>query len=147
MDKFLLFLIINGEEIPFYYALKNNLIKHIPDRHNSFLYDSSVDLIKIFITQRGFNCRPLRKTFFVQLVSNKPLIKINSFSGTMNGFFDAEGKLLTREEGAGLLKNEVTLKYLQTEPKLSLEALKAIVKIDRSNLRKGLRHIRIGGKV
>lgn len=141
LDKFYLFLLLEGKEIPLYQAVKSCLVKEVSLDN----YESNIDLIKIFIVQRGFNCAPKRKTFFFKLKQNEPAVKIISFSGEKGGIFNADGCLLTKEKGMSLLENPTSIKYLRAEGSLSIDVLKKLVTIDRSKLRKGLRYIRVGG--
>jgi hypothetical protein len=164
-EKFLLFCIVGGREIPFYEMKSNALIQstiqepfalHMEESDNlpgSTWWRTDSQFCKVFVSQQGFGIERRFFSFYFKFHPDdgtpKPIVTIRPFSLKESGFF-FKGciSFLKKSEVRKILDpTSVSLKYLGSQIMLPLPTLHKMVEIDRSGLRKGIRKINIGRKV
>jgi hypothetical protein len=163
-EKFLLFCIVGGREIPFYEMKSNALLQSTiqdplasymeePDSHpGSTWYRTDSQFGKLFVSQQGFGVERKFFSFYFRFLPDdgtpKPVVTVRPFSFDQSGFF-FKGcvSFLKKSEVRRILDpTSVSLKYLERQIMLPIPTLKKMVTIDRSGMRKGIRKINIGRK-
>lgn len=144
-EKFLMFFLVGGEEVPFYQMVQNSLVlRKVPDVP---AYTTHTQYGKIFIGQQGFGVQRRFYSFYFKFVNDntRPMINIHPFSGEELGlFFSGTISFLKKSEVYDLLSpaNE-SRKYLKSQMMMPVDVLRSLVTVDRSALKKGVRHVRI----
>lgn len=156
MEYFLVFAIAGKEEFPTYKALQMGLIQkdfRMPMEkkvRGDDYYLSSVSNFKIFISLRGVRTRRQFFSFFIRLTPDPTLpetiIKPFPNSPVSSGFF-FRGRFvfLTKKEVLQSVINEngESARFLKTQKMLPVEVLKQMISKDYSELRKGVRKLKI----
>lgn len=146
MEKFLLFFVVGGREVPLYQMLKNNLVVKLHEK--DIEYQTSNNIVKIFVMQSGYGIPKRYYSFYFRLVPPpSPRITIKSFSEKSDFFFSGMGRFLKRQQILDLLTDESGSKrFVARQLPLPLDTLRNLVSVDRTEMRKGIRVIRLGGK-
>ena len=161
VEKFFLFFIIGGKEIPFYEMKKNALIESVYTnpmdeeslgtptgfQSTSTWFSTNADYGKIFVTQSGYGIEKKFVSFYFRFVKKRPapIVTVRPFSSDGNDmFFQGHISFLKKSEVRQLLPaDSLSLKYLEQQIMLPIPILKKMITIDKSVLRKGLRRIRM----
>jgi hypothetical protein len=145
--KFLLFVVVGGYEQSFYRMLQDGLAQKPEAGKDRYLM--SHNIVKIFTQQQGF-ATPHRFHSFYFIVQEKaaPLVTVTPFPGAAQAcpfYFKARGRFLSKAQALELLSEDQTSRaFLQKQVMLPLDTLRQMVTIDRSVMREGVRHVRIG---
>jgi len=76
-----------------------------------------------------------------------PMITIRPFTQKTNFYFKAKGHFLKKKEVLDLLdKESVSWSFMRKQEMLPLQTLRKMITIDRSEIRKNIRHVRLYGK-
>ena len=163
-EKFLLFLIIGGKEVPYYELRSNNLVdQEFNDPFDGQMgsvnpavnnpatwFTTKAEYGKLFVCQSGYGIQKKFFSFYFRFLKTNPspIVTIKPFTGDKTGFFfrGMISFLKKRETKEILDPSSLSLKYLEEQILLPLPVLKQMVTVDRTILRKGLRQIRIKGK-
>jgi hypothetical protein len=159
--KFLLFLINGGKEISFFEAKKIGLVTSGSYTYKSFPspadYITNCGLVKIFLSERADNQRPLLQSFYLALGSKEPRQEItihplNTFAQASRYTFTSDAHFLTSREASTILdENSLSAKLLWSQERLSVDMLRRMITIKRFEAKKeqvsavhgGVRFLRI----
>lgn len=147
-EKFMLFFVMGGEEVPFYKAVDTGLC--VPTDFGATEFTTNNNIVKIFVSRQGFGVSKQFYSFYFRIGeagkgNNK--VKIVPFTpggtpGFHNYHFEAFGKFLKNTEAAELLdKESFSYKMVTKQGMLPLEVLRKLVTIDRTWARQGLRRV------
>ena len=145
--KFLLFFVVGGEEVPLYQMRQNGLV--VKPLEREALFTTSHNVVKIFTGQQGFNL-PHRffSFYFCVLQKGFPEVMVRPFPGAAemtNFYFKARGRFLSKKDATALLaEGGDSRKFLERQVLLPTDTLRKMVTVDRSVIREGVRHVRIG---
>lgn len=169
-EKFLLFFIVGGKEIPIYQMKENNLVwakgayparlspSGVSFPQSTFVptgtmeagnYATASNVVKVFLSHSGFGQQSKYYSFYLKLLSGAGnVVTIVPFSGANSGFsFKATAKFLKKKEVMEVLSEESqSWSFLQRQKMLPIDILRSVVEIDKSHVRKGIRHIKVGKK-
>lgn len=145
LEKFMLFVLISGEEVSLYHMLRDGLVKESPDKKRVFL--SQFDVVKLFVSQQGFGIPKRYHSFYLQL---KPLgitgskVTVLPFSLRKSQFhFMANARFLTKKQVLEYLPLESeSKKFIAAQDMLPLAVLKDMIQVRKPDLKKGVRVIR-----
>jgi hypothetical protein len=109
-------------------------------------FSTHMPYCKLFIQQSGFGVPSRYHSFYLQLMESPyPTVTILPFSIESTGFF-FKGKLrfMGKQEVLNLLNDDVpSKKFLRAQGALPIELLKRMVRVDKGDMRKGIRHVRM----
>ena len=149
-EKFLLFFLVGGEEIPLYGMLREGLVQREQDDTAFDLpdaYTTGANVAKIFTSAVDFGRPKQYHSFYFKFVEGNPLVTIKGFGKRSNYKFVGPISFLKRSEVLALLDDDNPSKtFVQRQQTLPIETLKQLITIDRSALKKGVRRIRIGAR-
>uniref|UniRef100_A0A6M3M976 Uncharacterized protein n=1 Tax=viral metagenome TaxID=1070528 RepID=A0A6M3M976_9ZZZZ len=146
-EKFLLFFVLDGREIPFYQLKENGLITQLFWKNPDYTVANNV--AKLFVGQKGFGIPSLWYSFYIRLVDGAgPMVTIRPFSGTKSGFFfKARCHFMRQKEILQLLDGKaVSREFVLKQKLMPVEMLKRMVTVDKSFMKEGVRAIKIGAK-
>lgn len=160
LEKFLLFFVVGGQEVPMYQAVQNGLViqdlctpQHKPTSVEILLgtqrYTTNLQALKLFVCEQGFGIQKRFHSFyFVFEQSTSPEITVKPFSLDKTGYyFRGRVKFLKKREAAVLLKEGTpSLQYLEKQQPMPVAVLERIVSVDRSKIKEGVRAIMVGRK-
>lgn len=149
VEKFLLFIVVGGHELPMYQALRDGLVIR-PDSMEPERYAMSGNVLKLFIAQQGFGVPKRFHSFYLRLVDDSaPMIKVMPFSVEKTGmYFLSSARFMDKQEVMTLLDASCESRsYVERQETLPLNLLRSMVLVDRSEQRKNVRMVRIGDKV
>lgn len=146
VEKFLMFFVVGGEEIPLHQMVSEGLVWR--DAGYSGKYLTNHNVAKIFMSYQGFGIeKRYTSLYFKMLDKTSAKVEITPFSGRTHYHFKGTVSFLTKREVLALLDEESDsyfwAKRLRIPPK---EVLRTIIKVDKSELLKGVRKIRVGRK-
>ena len=143
-EKFLLFFLVSGEEIPFFQMVQNSLVERVlPDVPE---YTTHSPVAKLFVSQQGFGVPKRFYSFYFRFKDHThPRVTIRPFSRNDTGmYFTGRISFLKKSEAMELLADGNQSKmYLRKQLMLPVEVLRSLITVDRDELREGLRHVRI----
>jgi len=162
-EKFLLWFIVGGNEIPLYQMQKMNLatidyegpmaydgFSSTPIGREGFLvgkkYRTEAQFIKIFVYRANIGEPTRYYSFYAQFMDEPaPMVTVKPFSVDHTGlYFKGRIRFLRTKEVLSLLSDTCkSRKFVKTQGILSTLLLKQMIKVDRSEMRKGVRAIRI----
>lgn len=155
-EKFLLFFLVGGEELPLFVLLeRDGLMTRLTDTTSynngmsSFSYQTNLDIVKVFMSTSGFGVPKRFHSFYLQLHDSDAPKQVVTIRGIMsqNYFFRAKANFLKKSEVLKLLgRDNLSRKFLKKQPIPPVAFLRKIITIDKSEMRKGVRQIRIGRK-
>jgi hypothetical protein len=145
--KYLLFFVVGGQEVPFYQMQREGLILQPQSMEKK--YTTSHNIVKLFVGCSGFDLPNRYYSFYIKLLEGgAPIVTIRHFPGVTQQtdfHFQARGKFLTKKQALEVLAADCdSRQFLVRQSMLPLDTLRAMVTIDRSVLREGVRHVRIG---
>lgn len=150
LEKFLLFFLVGGKtEVPLYQLLRDGLVQRVRDGGDEFV--TSYDVAKLFVLRKGFGIAPKHYSFYMRLKErNGAVVQVLPFSGTAGGhgfYFKACCNFLTRTEVLDILPEDIESRiFVERQETLSLDLLEKMVSVDKSEMKKGIRVVRIGQK-
>jgi hypothetical protein len=148
LEKFMLFLVISGKEIPLYQALKDGLALRESSTSDG-TYVTGHQVVKLFVAEQGFGLRRRFHSFYLSLLQPPaPVVQIRPFSlGASPYEFKARCRFLERDQVLDLLDPESTsYLFFQKQEFLPLDLLRAMIRVDKSELKKNIRHLEINEK-
>ena len=149
-EKFLLFFLVGGEEIPLYRMLREGLVWRaqnemafdLPDE-----YMTGANVAKIFTSAVDFGEPKQYHSFYFRFVKDNPIVTIKGFGG--RAFYDFMGAIsfLKRSEVLALLdEDNPSKKFVKQQQTLPIKTLQELITVDRTALKKGIRKVRIGAR-
>jgi len=162
-EKFLLWFIVGGIEIPLYQMQKMNLATidyggpmsysgygSTPMGREGMIvgkkYRTEAQYIKVFVYRAKIGDPTQYYSFYAQFLEEPaPVVTIKPFSIDHTGlYFKGRIRFLRTKEVLGLLSDTCQSKrFVRSQGVLATALLKQMIKVDRSDLRKGVRAIRI----
>ena len=145
IEKFLLFFVIGGEEIPFYQLMKDSLIVQMTEATPK--YSTGNGICKLFISEQGFGIAKRYTSFYMRLLSGaRPDVIVHPFSLERSSlYFKAKVSFLKKSQVLKILGEEnPSRRFVENQRTLPIDTLQKMIKINRSELRKGVRHVRVG---
>jgi hypothetical protein len=145
VEKFLLFFVIDGKEIPMFQLLRDGIILRKSEYGDDFF--TGLKVAKLFLHQAGFNLRRRFHSLYFYF-DDDPTAKIAtilSFSELGSGFyFKGPIRFLKKAEVVDLLnKDELSLKFLERQEPLPVDTIKRLITVEQPHM-KNIRHVRIG---
>jgi len=153
-EKFLLFFLVGGEELPLFVLERDGLMTRLTGTtsYNNFMssfYQTNLNVAKVFMSTSGFGVPKRFHSFYLQLHDSDAPKQVVTIKGMMSQsyFFRAKANFLKKSEVLKLLgKDNLSRKFLKRQPIPPVAFLRKIITIDKSEMRKGVRQIRIGRK-
>ena len=154
--SFLLFFVVNGEEVPLHTMVREGMV--LPPIASPFgpslvtsksMYHTSCSLLKLFIMETGFGVQKRYHSFYMQLQNAVvPNVTVHPFGEayTVERFF-FEGKVRFLKKGEAmenLAEGSSSRLFLKKQQPVPIRLLQRMIHVDRSEIRKGIRQIRIG---
>lgn len=139
--KFLLFLVSNGREIPFFDARKQNIISHPPARtitdFQGSTYQTDCSVVKVFLHESTFGGGRIMYSFYVLLGHSidRQVITITPRRAEAKAagyIFRAEGRFLKKTEALRLFPaSSLQARMLNMQQMPPVEVLRQIASIQR----------------
>jgi hypothetical protein len=143
-EKFLLFFLVGEQEVPFYQMLREGIANRKEDGKEEFV--TKHQICKLFTSRQGFGIQKQYNSFYIRLDPSQPMLKILPFSGTATGFyFSGRASLMKRDEVLESLPEKSESRIFFTRQEV-LPLLNKMVMVDRSEIKEGVRNIKIGKK-
>lgn len=158
--KFLLWFVVGGEEIAFSQAKADGLVTPVLSQNVSLdsrfgptgftEFETTLTFGKVFLGQNGFGTPSRYYSFYFRFRDGggHPWVTIRPFDHEYDPgehFFKGQISFLKNSEALELLGDDNdSRKWIKRMPILPLETLRSLIEVDRSELRKGVRHIRVG---
>lgn len=152
-EKFLMFLVPGGMEIPLWEVEREGLVKRgdtaLLTGHGGagFEYTTGINIVKIFLSRQGFGIPRQFHSIYLRLLDGPASeVTIRPFSyDQLNFFFRGQAEILTNKEALNILNPESpSRRFIATQPPLPVKVRDRIITIDRRKQKEGVRHIRIG---
>ena len=78
MEKFLLFFLVGGREVPLYQMLQDNLVVKLKEKGDE--YQTSNNVLKLFVMQTGYGLPKRYHSFYFRLLAPpNPVVTIRPF--------------------------------------------------------------------
>jgi len=142
-----LFFVVGGEEVPFYQMEKEGMVVPIFKKVKGFA--TNIKVAKIYTATQGFGIQKKTASFYIEFRKGAHAsVIISTFNNDKNitPKFELRGKFsfLKKSTFLSLLKKESTAHYwAKRAPSYTKEMLEEIITIDYSEIRKGVRKIRL----
>ena len=151
-EKFLLFLVAGGNEVPLWEVEKEGLIQRSDSARTEFggagfEYTTGINVVKIFLSRQGFGIPRQFHSIYLQLLQGPSTeVTIRPFSyEDLAFFFRAQAEILTNKQALEILSPESpSRRFIASQPPLPVKLRDKIITIDRRRQKEGVRHIRIG---
>lgn len=148
-EKLLLFFLVGGKEIPIYQMLNDGLVLKTEKGGDEFTTKHKI--AKLFISQQGFGIQKMFYSFYIQFLpeENAPDVTIFPFSiKETQMMLTGKFRFLKKEEILATLDDKtVSYKFAKQQQPLPVATINKIIYVDRTNLRKGVRHVRLGRRI
>jgi hypothetical protein len=147
LEKFMLFFVVGGDEIPMYQMLRDGLVQRVELEGDRYVTQHNI--AKLFIAQQGFGVQKRFHSFYVTLLDETaPDVQVLPFSLKKTGFFmNAKMRFLDKEAALALLaENSQSRSFVERQELLPVNLLREMVSVDRSHLKEGVRAVRIGSR-
>lgn len=153
LEKFLLFFVVGGREVPLYQMVQEGVVARLS--RDTAEYQTSNNILKVFVMQSGFGIPKRYHSFYFRLMPEPhALVTIKSFPAVgrkttcSEFYFKGMGRFLNREQVLQLLSDangdKRSLSFVKNQSPLPVDMLRAMVTVDRSTLKCGVRRVRIG---
>lgn len=147
VEKFMLFFVIDGKEIPHFQLIRDGIIVRKTERGDDFFTGLKVG--KLFLHQGGFNMRRRFHSFYFYFLDEPTadLITIKPFSVDESGYyFKGPIRFLKKAEIDKILdEDSLSRKYLARQEPLPVDLLRSIITVESPHI-KNVRYVRIGKK-
>lgn len=160
--KFLLFVLVDGKEIPFYEIQQNGLAIQVTSEKD-YLYRMNLNVVKLFTYASEFGRGRRFHSFYMRLIPEDmaaPAVCIRPFSihertreqklGIPDArpfFFKGKVSFLKKGESLKLLdKESSSWQFLKKQTPLPLDVIREVCEVDRSGMRDNVRFVRPGGR-
>ena len=156
-EKFMLFFLIAGGEVPFYHMKKEGLVSQdwsvvqdgriVQDERVVHSFTTNADVVKIFVSKQGFGEPTLFFSFFLKIEeTGYPIVSIKPFTDKTDFYFRCKGHFLNKKETLKLLsKKSASWTFARKQEMLPTSTLRKMITIDKSELRKNVRHVILKG--
>lgn len=149
IEKFQLFLLAGGKEVPLYQLLRDGVAMRKAETGNSFV--TGLTYGKLFVGQSGFGIPKRYHSFYFRFQEKGDIVTIRPFSFSENSpaplgdfYFKGVIKFLKKSEAAELLdEGSLSLKFLGYQEALPLDLIRRIISVERPKV-VAPRHVRIG---
>ena len=140
-EQFYLYFIVNGKEVSFYSLRKTGIITKNDDK----TYLSPYPHCKVFMHHSGFGRQRRTYSFYLELLPPPAAkVKIDGLVSAGTFFFNARAHFLKKEEVLQLIDStENSYQFIQNQGPIPLAVVQTYISVDRSELRQGVRRIRI----
>jgi len=150
VEKFLLFFVVSGKEIPIYRLQQDSLILR-PNVAEPDMYTSGNNIAKLFMVEAGFGIPKRYYSFYMRILDESephPIITVKPLSGDPTGFyFQAKANFMKKSQVLSLLDaEESSVPFIKRQALPPVDLLRKLITVDKSELRKNVRHVRIGKK-
>ena len=144
IEKFLLFWVVGGEEIHNYQMLRDSLVVRASEK-KPYEFISGHKICKLFLAEQGNRISRRHYSFYFQLLDeSSPLVTIKPFDRELDFYFQGHLSFLKKSQVLKLLGKDCPSRvFLLRQEMLPIDTLKRLVTIDKTTLRKGIRHVRI----
>lgn len=146
-EKFLLFFVIEGVEIPIYQMIRDGLVFQ---GEKSTEFFTMHRIAKIFVSQQGFGIQKKYHSFYIELMPDEqvtPKITVTSFSKEANMTLIGKFHFLKKQRVLKILgKESLSYRFIKQQQPLPIKKLNEMISIDRSDMRKNVRCVRIRSK-
>lgn len=144
VEKFLLFFVIDGKEVPVHQLRRDGLVQQTQERGNTYLTGLCVG--KIFLAEQGFGIARRYHSFYFRFVDGpSEEVTIRCYGGIKVGL-RLKGKIrfLDRSQVLNLLhpENESRV-FVERQAAMPLDVLRQLVTVERVKVG-DIRHVRIG---
>lgn len=145
-EKFLLFFVRNGEEVPLYKVIQEGLVQESADRPGEF--STNLRVGKVFVSRSAFGKQSMFQSFYFTLLPEGAEVTITPFTQAETGMkFTGQISFLQKDEILGMLPpDSKSASFVRNQKVLPVKVIKSLITVDKSKLRKGKRLIRIGNK-
>jgi len=145
LEKFMLFFLVNGNEVPFYQMKENSLVVQVHEKDEDY-WQCVYPIVKVFVSEQGFGIRKRYYSFYIRMGNAFPLVTLKPFSVDKTGyFFQAQGSFISNKAAIKLLgEGSESARFVSRQGMLPVDTLRKMITIDKTVLRKGIRAIRIG---
>jgi len=142
VEKFLLFFLVDGREIPVHQLLRDGLVMCLSDK--SLEFTTGLTVAKLFVGQQGFGVQKKYHSFYFRFVDEQvEVVTIRPFMTKLALFFTARIRFLNRAQVLGLLSEDSQSRmFVEKQGPLPLDTLRAMITVERVG-EKGVRHVRI----
>ena len=147
LEKFMLFFLIGEKEIPFYQLLKDGLIYRAEDA-NPHKFVTGQKIAKLFVAEQGFGRQKRYHSFYCELQETAVEVIIKSFlTGSSPFFFKGSFRFMKKQEVLALLPETAeSRKFFSRQETLPLDLLRKMVSVNRTEEKKNVRYMMVGGK-
>jgi len=148
-EKFMMFFVVGGEDIPIHIMIREGLVWRRQDDMGFDLQDeyaTGANVAKLFTSAVSFGQPKRFHSFYIRFVPDDPLVTIKGFGErSKSHFFEGNVSFMKRSEVLSLLDDaNPSKKFVVRQQTLPVETLRRLITVDRSALKAGVRHIRIG---
>jgi hypothetical protein len=145
-EKFLLFFVRNGEEVPFYKVRNEGLVQE--SLQNPGEFSTNLRVGKVFVSRSAFGKQSMFQSFYFTLLSEGADVTITPFSQSETGMrFRGQISFLQRNEILSMLPPDGrSASFVRNQKVLPVKVIKSLISVDKSKMRKGKRLIRINHK-
>lgn len=145
--KFLLFSVIDGKEVPLHVVKREGLI--LPQSYDDMTqFTTLLPIMKLFVGQSGFGIAKRFHSFYMQFQEPPaPTIKVVPFDWDSFRDYHFEGmvRFLKKKEVLELLHEDNTSRiFVKRQDPLPVDTIRKMITVDRTEMKKGIRQIRIG---
>ena len=147
VSKFMLFFVVNGQEIPLYQLVRDGIVMRKHEGRN--VYITGLQYAKIFTGHSGFGIRKRYHSFYFRLLEGEQnIVTINPFCEAIDThYFKGPIRFLKNSEVEQLLAEENPSKrFIKYQEPLAVDTLHRMVTVERVKLR-DVRHVRIKTKL
>lgn len=149
LEKFLAFFVVGGREIPFHLMQRDNLVVKLKEKADE--YQTSHNVLKLFVMQTGFGLPKRWYSFYFKLVNTpaaevtiRPFPKEGARVTASEFYLRGTFKFLSTQQVEAMLNDDSESKrFVSRQSPLPLDTLRAMVTVDKSFMKKGVRTIRI----
>lgn len=144
VEKFLLFFVVGGKEVPFHQLRQDGLIQQVESGKDRFL--TGLQVGKIFLAQQGFGIPRRYHSFYFHLIEGpSELVTILPFAGRKVELkFQGKIRFLNKTQILALLDpSNQSRGFVERQVSLPLDVLKSLISVEKATA-EDVRHVRIG---
>lgn len=145
-EKFLLFFVVGGNEIPMYQMLNDGLVLKTGLKAHHFATKHKV--AKLFVSQQGFGIQKMFHSFYIEFRSEQSAPNVTVFPFSIKETqmcLTGQFRFLKKQEVLDSLDDKsVSYQFAKKQQPLPVATISKMITVDRTNLRKGVRHVRLG---
>lgn len=145
-EKFLLFFLVGDEEVMFHQMLQDGLAVRVKAGKDEFT--TPYEVAKVFVSQQGFGIEKRFHSFYLKFDDGSPTIEIFPYSGKdkyVPLYFKGKCHLMDKKEVMEVLpEGSTSSRFFSKQETLALDLQDRMVRVDKSNIKEGIRVVRIG---